>query len=107
MLTATLPAPTLTPTAVATTTPATTPTQPAPSPTPTSAGQIETEVITYSGAFSVEDLNTLILDIRTLSGIRDVQGGAQTLQVTYDLEQVSRQEIIDVIESHGYTVEEE
>lgn len=64
------------------------------------------EDIQYSGALSVEDLNTLILAIRALRGVQDVQGGVQDLLITYDRDQVSRQKIIDVIKSFGYTVKE-
>lgn len=52
----------------------------------------------------MEDLNTLMLDLRTLPGVADVQGGMQDLQVTYDPNQVSRQKIVERIESHGYSV---
>ncbi len=80
------------------------PTRPAASLTPTVQPLLKTETIRYSGALSVEDLNTLMLDLRTLPGVADVQGGMQDLQVTYDPNQVSRQKIVERIESHGYSV---
>lgn len=79
---------------------------PVPVFSPTVPPGLGTEDIQYSGALSVEDLNTLILAIRALKGVQDVQGGVQDLYVTYDRDQVSRQKIIDVIKSFGYTVKE-
>lgn len=81
-----------------------------PSPTPVSSPTVPpglvTDDIQYSGALSVEDLNTLLLAIRALKGVQDAQGGVQDLMITYDRNQVSRQKIIDVIKSFGYTVKE-
>ncbi len=79
---------------------------PVPAFSPTVPPGLVTEDISYSGALSVEDLNTLMLAIRALKGVQDVQGGVQDLYVTYDRDQVSRQKIIDVIKSFGYTVKE-
>lgn len=79
---------------------------PVPVISPTIPPGLGTEDIQYSGALSVEDLNTLILAIRALKGVQDVQGGVQDLYVTFDRDQVSRQKIIDVIKSFGYTVKE-
>jgi copper chaperone CopZ len=79
---------------------------PVPVFSPTVPPGLGTEDIQYSGALSVEDLNTLILAIRALKGVQDVQGGVQDLYVTYDRDQVSRQKIVDVIKSFGYTVKE-
>lgn len=79
---------------------------PVPVSSPTVPPGLGTEDIQYSGALSVEDLNTLILAIRALKGVQDVQGGVQDLVITYDRDQVSRQKIIDVIKSFGYTVKE-
>ncbi len=81
-------------------------TSPAPVSSPTVPPGLVTEDIQYSGALSVEDLNTLVLAIRALKGVQDVQGGVQDLQITYNRDQVSRQKIIDVIKSFGYTVKE-
>ncbi len=81
-----------------------------PSPLPVSSPTVPpglvSEDIQYSGALSVEDLNTLMLAIRAVKGVQDVQGGVQDLLITYDRDQVSRQKIIDVITSFGYTVKE-
>lgn len=86
-----------------------TPSPPAPRSTPrltaTATRQLETLTLIYSGALSIEDLNTLMLDLRALPGISDVQGGLQDLEVTYDPAQISPQAIIDTIISHGYRVE--
>lgn len=82
------------------------PMQPVPSPSPTEAPQLETESIRYSGALSVEDLNTLMLDLLALPGVHDVQGGPEQLEVTYDPKRISHQEIVSAIKSHGYEVEE-
>lgn len=79
---------------------------PVPVFSPTVPPGLGSEDIQYSGALSVEDLNTLILAIRALKGVQDVQGGVQDLYITYDRDQVSRQKIIDVIKSFGYTVKE-
>ena len=79
---------------------------PVPVFSPTVPPGLVTVDIQYSGALSVEDLNTLILAIRALKGVQDVQGEVQDLVVTYDRDQVSRQKIVDVIESFGYTVKE-
>ncbi|MGE5265107.1 MAG: heavy-metal-associated domain-containing protein [Acidobacteriota bacterium] len=79
---------------------------PVPVFSPTVPPRLGSEDIQYSGALSVEDLNTLILAIRALKGVQDVQGGVQDLNITYDRDQVSRQKIIDVIKSFGYTVKE-
>jgi len=58
------------------------------------------------GIMSVEDLNTLMLAIRALPGIVDVQGGVGLVQVSYDPTLVTRKQIVDVITSHSYTVKE-
>ncbi len=55
---------------------------------------------------SVEDLNTLLLDIRALHGVSDAQGGVQDVQVTFDPSQISRQQIVDLITGRGYQVKE-
>lgn len=58
------------------------------------------------GIISIEDLNTLLLEIRTLPGVADVQGGVGLVQVTFDPLQLSRQKIGDLITGRGYTVKE-
>jgi allophanate hydrolase subunit 1 len=65
-----------------------------------------TEDIQYSGALSVEDLNALLLAIRSLPGVVDAQGGVQDLQVTYDPARVSHQSIVEAIKARGYAVKE-
>jgi allophanate hydrolase subunit 1 len=54
----------------------------------------------------VEDLNTLLLDLRALAGVYDAQGGVTDLTVTYNPQLVTRQAIIDAVKKHGYQVEE-
>ncbi len=86
-----------------------TPTQaisPTSSPSPTTRQDLITEDIKFSGAASVEDLNTLLLGIRTLPGIQDVQGGVQDLLITYDPKLVTHKQIVEKIQSFGYTVKE-
>ncbi len=73
-----------------------------PSPSP----QLETTTIMYSGARSVEDLNTLMLDLRAVAGVDDVQGGASQLVITYDPAQTNRQQLVQIVRNHGYTVKE-
>lgn len=75
-------------------------------PTAAAAPETITEDIIFSGALSVEDLNTLMLGIRALPGVDDVQGGMQDLLITYEPKQVTRQKIIETIKSFGYTVKE-
>ncbi|MBI3732591.1 MAG: hypothetical protein HY259_03925 [Chloroflexi bacterium] len=94
-------APTATTAAVATPTRAPSPTA---VPLPTATPRLITEQIQYSGALSVEDLNILLMDIRTLSGVQDVQGNVQDLLVTYDPAQVTHQQIVEVLTKHNYTV---
>jgi copper chaperone CopZ len=99
------------PTVVPTATPASTATptlalSPTPPLTPTAQEPLITEDIKFSGALSVEDLNTLLLGIRALPGVQDAQGGVQDLLITYDPTRVTRQKIVEVIQSYGYTVKE-
>jgi copper chaperone CopZ len=58
------------------------------------------------GIISIEDLNTLLLEIRALPGVADVQGGVGIVQVTFDPALLSRQKIVDLITGRGYTVKE-
>jgi hypothetical protein len=58
------------------------------------------------GIISIEDLNTLLLEIRALPGVADVQGGVGIVQVTFDQALLSRQKIVDLITGRGYTVKE-
>ncbi len=75
-------------------------------PSPTTQQDLVTEDIKFSGAASVEDLNTLLLGIRTLPGIQDAQGGVQDLLITYDPKLVTHKQIVEKIQSFGYTVKE-
>ena len=55
---------------------------------------------------SVEDLNTLILALRALPGVEDVQGGVGLVQVDYNPALATRKQIVDVVTGKGYIVKE-
>ena len=95
--------PTVTPLPISTI--GTTTTRP-PVPTPKPTVPLVNIDLHVDGIMSVEDLNTLMLAIRALPGIADVQGGVGLIQVSYDPTLVTRKQIVDVITSHSYSVKE-
>lgn len=99
--------PTLTPTSLPTAptqTPMPTlmPTQPPPTLTPTPSGELKTDIIHFAGVQFPENLEVMRQDISFLSGIRDVQVGYENVEVTYNPEQVSLEEIMKLIRNHGF-----
>ncbi len=107
--TASLPEPSPTAVPSATSVPTAIPTlatSPVPLPSPTAQSGLVTQDIQFSGAASVEDLNTLLLRIRELPGVQDAQGGVNDLLITYDPKQVTRAKIVETIQGLGYRVKE-
>lgn len=70
------------------------------------APQLKTETLHVTTMIAIDDLEPMVEDLQRLSGVQAAQGGGQDVQVTYSPDLVRREQIIAVIENHGYHVEE-
>jgi hypothetical protein len=70
------------------------------------APPLKTETLHVTTMIAIDDLEPMVQDLQNLSGVQGAQGGGQDVQVTYDPDQVHREQIIGVIENHGYHVQE-
>ena len=77
-----------------------------PSNTPTPAAKLQTDNFEFTVPVNEDDLDPIIPAIRNLSGVTDVQGGGNGLQVTYDPSRVSHKQIVDAIAGFGFHVKE-
>ncbi len=95
------------------------PTAPLPSPTSTASAAtptaavgvapaplLRTETLHVTTMIAIDDLEPMVQDLQNLSGVQGAQGGGQDIQVMYNPDQVHREQIIAVIENHGYHVQE-
>lgn len=74
--------------------------------TATVPSRLQTETFQFSSPISEDEVEPIIQAIRNLRGVEDIRAGGQDLQVTYNPEQVSRKQIIAIIEGYGHHVKE-
>jgi len=99
----------------ATTTATSVPATPAPRPTATSvpaastpspAVKLQTDNFEFTVPVTEDDLGPIIAAFENLSGVTDVQGGGNGIQVTYDPQMVSHKQLVDLIAGYGFHVKE-
>ncbi len=77
-----------------------------PSAAPTTASNLKQDTLQFETLLSEDDYSTFVDHLQNLAGVKDITTNGQVLQVTYDPDTITLQQIISVIESYGIQVKQ-
>ncbi len=84
--------------------PTSSPTPAGPSAAPTAPPNLKKDTLQFDTVLSEDDYSTFMDNLQNLPGIKDITTNGQVIQVTYDPDKITLEQIISAIESYGFHV---